>query len=218
MTSINRIGGSVREKKIYITLKRALDIVIGIVFLVLSFPFIVIFSILLLIFSGRPVFFKQVRTGLGGKSFTIWKFRTMQNRSDTKKKNHHEYHWQYGVPDEFVFKTPSTQKITSIGKVYRKLSIDELPQLLNVVKGDMSLVGPRPEIPAITKHYNREQNKRLQVKPGITGYAQVNGRSINTHGEKISYDLYYVDHQNLLLDIKILWKTVRQVVRGKGAE
>jgi lipopolysaccharide/colanic/teichoic acid biosynthesis glycosyltransferase len=129
----------------------------------------------------------------------------------------HNYQWPDGVPNDFLFETPVQQKITRIGKIYRKLSIDELPQLFNVLRGDMSLIGPRPEIPEITQLYTRYQASRLKVKPGMTGYAQINGRSVNNHGMKVEYDLYYIEIQSCGLDIKICVKTIGLVFRGKGA-
>lgn len=131
--------------------------------------------------------------------------------------NRHKYEWKEGVPDSFLFKTAGDVTITSIGKILRKCSLDELPQLLNVLRGDMSIVGPRPEIPAITDLYNGHQAKRLLIKPGITGYAQINGRSEISHGKKIEYDLYYIKNFSLLLDIKIIAATIVFVIRGKGA-
>lgn len=195
--------------------KRMVDIMASFLLLLCLSPFLLLFSILLLLFSGKPIFFKQVRTGIHNKPFIIWKFRTMELNAD--QSDTHNYVWHDGVPNDFVFKTPTHQKITTIGKIYRKLSIDELPQLMNVLKGDMSLVGPRPEIPEITHLYNRYQAMRLQLKPGITGYAQVNGRSINSHGQKIDYDLFYIHNRTFALDIKIILKTIKLVIQGKGA-
>ena len=129
----------------------------------------------------------------------------------------HNYQWSDGVPIDFLFETPPQQKITKIGRIYRKLSIDELPQLFNVLRGDMSLIGPRPEILEITQLYSRYQAKRLKVKPGMTGYAQINGRSVINHGMKIEYDLYYIENQSFRLDAKIFFKTIGLVIRGKGA-
>lgn len=195
--------------------KRLTDIIVSFLLLLCLSPFLLLFSLLLLFFSGKPIFFKQIRTGRHNKPFVIWKFRTMELNS-----NHlatHLYDWRGGVPNDFVFKTPTHQKITKIGRIYRKLSIDELPQLINVLKGDMSLVGPRPEIPEITCFYSGYQAARLQLKPGITGYAQVNGRSINSHGQKIDYDLFYIHNRTFALDVKIILKTIGLVIRGKGA-
>jgi len=129
----------------------------------------------------------------------------------------HTYKWKEGVPDNFQFKTEFDSTVTPIGKVLRKYSLDELPQLLNVLGGHMSLVGPRPEISSITDLYNNHQIQRLLVKPGITGYAQINGRSEITHGKKVEYDLYYVRNCSLLLDIKIIVATIIYVIRAKGA-
>lgn len=216
MTKIEYLSDAKQGKRnIDLKLKRVFDLVLSLLLLLLLLPILLVFSLLLLVFSGRPIIFKQVRMGRHNQPFVIWKFRTMETSQNAA--GFHQYNWTDEVPSEFVFKTPSSQRITKIGKIYRKLSIDELPQLLNVIKGDMSLVGPRPEIPEITKFYNEYQMKRLSVKPGITGYAQVNGRSIMSHGEKIDYDLYYVRNRSLAFDLKIIWRTISQVIRGKGA-
>ncbi|SDO01120.1 Sugar transferase involved in LPS biosynthesis (colanic, teichoic acid) [Psychrobacillus sp. OK028] len=195
--------------------KRTVDIIGSSFLLLFLFPVILIFSVTLLIFSGRPIFYKQLRAGLYDQPFFIWKFRTMQ--AEEIESSSHKYEWKDEVPQDFEFTTPQTLSITKIGKIYRKYSIDEIPQLWNVLKGEMSVVGPRPEMIEITKHYSSTQKKRLQVKPGITGYAQVNGRSAITHGEKIAYDLYYVKHCSFFLDLKILLQTVYIVITGKGA-
>lgn len=173
-------------------------------------------ALLIYIKNGSPVLYKQIRTGIYNKPFVIWKFRTM-NQNEQLRKHHHEYHWDDKVPDDFVFKTLGNPEITKLGAFLRKYSLDELPQLINVLRGDMSIVGPRPEIPAITKYYNDEQSKRLLMKPGMTGYAQVNGRSEINHGQKIAYDLFYINNCSLLLDIKIIFRTIVQVISGRGA-
>jgi len=122
-----------------------------------------------------------------------------------------------GIPDDYYFKTEQDTRITKVGAILRKLSIDEIPQLLNVLKGDMSIVGPRPEVPTITNAYNSLQARRLEVKPGLTGLAQINGRSNISHGQKISYDIEYVDHYSFWLDVQILLKTIYVVVARTGA-
>lgn len=122
-----------------------------------------------------------------------------------------------GIPDDYYFKTEQDTRITKVGAILRKLSIDEIPQLLNVLKGDMSIVGPRPEVPTITNAYNSLQARRLEVKPGLTGLAQINGRSNISHGQKISYDIEYVDHYSFWLDVQILLKTIYVVVTRTGA-
>jgi len=150
----------------------------------------------------------------------MYKFRSMKNKQVAVPSNsHNDYNWKNGVPDDFVFKTSSEDNpnITKIGNFIRKYSLDELPQFINVLKGDMSIVGPRPEIIAISRCYNQHQKRRLDVKPGITGWAQANGRSDMDHGKKIEHDLYYVDNFSLWLDVKVFFKTVVQVVGGKGS-
>ncbi len=127
------------------------------------------------------------------------------------------YVWTEGVPDDFLFKSSHNIEITKIGAILRKTSLDELPQLFNVLKGEMSLIGPRPEIPEITEHYSEKQMNRLYAKPGLTGWAQVNGRSDSCHGQKIDHDLYYVENCSFRLDMKILILTIVMICNGKGA-
>ena len=143
------------------------------------------------------------------------KFRTMTVSAQNDER--HSYNWKEGVPESFQFKNEYDSSVTRIGKVLRKYSLDELPQLFNVIAGHMSLVGPRPEMPSITDLYNDKQIQRLLVKPGITGYAQINGRSEINHGKKIEYDLYYINNCSLLFDMKIIAATIIYVIRAKGA-
>lgn len=133
--------------------------------------------------------------------------------------SHDDYNWKNGVPDNFVFKaaTEDNPNITGVGRFIRKYSLDELPQFINVLKGDMSIIGPRPEILDISRCYNQYQKQRLNVKPGITGWAQANGRSEMSHGDKIEHDLYYVENFSLWLDVKIFFKTIVQVLVGRGS-
>ncbi|WP_413058555.1 sugar transferase [Sporosarcina sp. 179-K 3D1 HS] len=195
--------------------KRVFDIV-GSLSLILCFlPLFIILPILIILFSGRPVFFIQTRTGIHNTRFKILKFRTM--KVSVHNEERHAYDWEVGVPDEFLFKGDTDSAVTPIGRILRKYSLDELPQLVNVLLGTMSLVGPRPEIPQITDHYDEHQAKRLFVKPGLTGYAQVNGRSEINHGQKIKFDRYYVENCSLWLDIRIIFATVLYVLKGKGA-
>lgn len=205
-----------RKKSLsYLFWKRMFDLWTSLFLIILCMPLLLFFSITSLISQGRPILFKQIRTGLNHKPFIIWKFRTMEVSMSEKSRN--IYDWGESVPDEFVFKTRDNSEVTKLGKIYRKYSIDELPQLFNVLMGDMSIVGPRPEIPEITKHYDIHQAQRLNVKPGITGYAQINGRSEINHGKKIKLDLSYVENCSILLDIKILMNTIVLVFKGKGA-
>ena len=166
-------------------IKRFLDIIISFIAIIVLSPIYLLISILILIFDGRPIFFTQKRTGRDGKNFKIYKFRTMVNR-----------------------------KVTKLGRILRMVSLDELPQLVNVLKGDMALIGPRPWVPEYYENFTEEQKKRADVRPGIIGLAQVNGRNKIGIFKKLKYDNEYVDKCSLLLDIKIILKSFR-VVRVK---
>jgi len=165
-------------------------------FLILLFsPLMIIVGILIYFKLGSPVFFRQQRPGFHGKIFEIIKFRTMHNVKDKEEKL---------LPDE--------ARLCGIGKQIRTFSLDELPQLLNILKGHMSFVGPRPLLVEYLSLYNYEQNRRHDVKPGITGWAQVNGRNAISWEQKFDYDTWYVDNQSFFLDIKILWLTLLKVL------
>jgi sugar transferase EpsL len=179
--------------------KRLFDIVIACTGLIFFIPVLLVFSFLVAILLGRPVLFTQRRPGLKGKVFTIWKFRTMINAVD-KAGNL--------LPDE--------QRLTRFGRFLRKSSLDELPGLVNVLKGDMSLVGPRPLLIEYLPLYSPEQARRHEVRPGITGWAQVNGRNALSWDEKFALDLWYVEHRSFILDLKILFRTVRKVLVRDG--
>lgn len=200
----------------YTSIKRCFDILISLTLLLVLSPIILLIAIAIYVFDGKPIFFSQVRTGLNQKPFVILKFRTMRNKK-TFAGSKAQYSWKHEVPDDFIFKTAHNPDVTKIGVFLRKYSLDEIPQLINVLRNDMSLVGPRPEIPEITKCYNEFQAQRLLVKPGLTGYAQINGRSAISHGEKITFDLHYVHNKSLLGDIQIMFKTFLQAIMGKDA-
>jgi lipopolysaccharide/colanic/teichoic acid biosynthesis glycosyltransferase len=181
------------------SLKRLLDFLLSIVGLVVTFPALIIF-ILLLIFEnkGTPFFFQE-RPGKKLKSFKIIKFKTMTDERDEKGKL-----------------LPDVKRISTLGKIIRKLSIDELPQLINVLKGDMSLVGPRPLLFKYIPLYSKEQLRRHEIRPGITGWAQVNGRNSISWSKKFEFDIEYVKSVSLLFDIKILWLTILKVFKQEG--
>lgn len=202
------------EFKKYRIEKRIFDIFVALLLIVCCIPLYLLIALVIAISEGRPVLFKQTRIGKNNREFIIYKFRSMK---PSTPKYMHMYSWKESVPDHFMFKTDFDESVTPIGKILRKYSLDELPQLFNVVFGEMSMVGPRPEIPEITNYYSSQQAIRLQVKPGLTGYAQVNGRSEINHGKKIEYDLYYIENQSFLFDLKIILATIKQVVKGKGA-
>ncbi|WP_225911519.1 sugar transferase [Desulfuromonas versatilis] len=170
----------------------------GAALLVLS-PLFLVLALLVRFKLGAPVLFRQARPGWKARPFTIYKFRTMLDARDPQGKP---------LPDE--------QRLTGFGRFLRSTSLDELPELLNVVKGEMSLVGPRPLLMEYLGRYSPEQARRHEVRPGITGWAQVNGRNALSWEEKFRHDVWYVDHQSLSLDVKILWLTLIKVIRREG--
>ena len=177
-------------------LKRIFDIILALILIILFLPIYLVVSLLILFKMGTPIFFRQLRPGKNEEIFEIYKFRTM---TDEKDENGNL------LSDE--------QRLKRLGKTIRSLSLDELPQIFNVLKGDMSFVGPRPLLVEYLPLYNERQKKRHDVKPGITGWAQVNGRNAISWEEKFEYDVWYVEHQSFWLDIKILWMTFLKVVR-----
>jgi lipopolysaccharide/colanic/teichoic acid biosynthesis glycosyltransferase len=177
-------------------------------------PLIALIALLVKLDSPGPVLFKQKRIGVKESQFTTYKFRTMRNNA------HKEWHPPQRVNDfgSFVFHSIWPDKrITRLGQILRTSSLDELPQLFNVVRGDMRLVGPRPDEPYLVEQYRPEFHRRHEVKPGITGLAQVNGRSDLTYSQMMAYDLEYVDHHSFRLDLSILARTLAVVVRKEGA-
>ena len=181
----------------YCIFKRLLDLIFSILSLIVFSP-VFLCCIILLFLTQGTVFFKQIRPGKHGKLFTIYKLKTMRDtRLDSGDL----------LPDK--------QRTTPIGSIIRKLSLDELPQLWNVLKGDMSFVGPRPLLPEYLPLYSKKQEKRHDVKPGITGWAQVNGRNTISWKQKFDYDLWYIQHQSFILDIKILGMTLTKVFKTK---
>jgi sugar transferase EpsL len=183
----------------YVKSKRGLDFLVALSLLILFFPIIVIAAVAIRVVLGSPVVYSSMRPGLHGVPFRILKFRSM---TDAKDENGEL------LPDEL--------RTTAFGQFLRSTSIDELPELLNVVKGDMSLVGPRPLLMEYLPLYNSDQSRRHDVRPGITGYAQVNGRNNLSWAEKFRLDCHYVDNISLGLDLKILWKTILVVVLRQG--
>ena len=176
-------------------LKRLLDIIIASTALILLAPLYAFVAYKVKKNLGSPVLFRQVRPGLHGKPFEMIKFRTMKDAVDAN-----------GQP------LPDSERLTAFGKMLRSTSLDEMPELWNVIKGDMSIVGPRPLLTEYLPLYNEEQAKRHNVRPGMTGYAQVNGRNAIGWEEKFKLDTWYVEHQSTLLDFKIMFKTVHKVL------
>ena len=180
-------------------IKRVIDIFISIIFLVLLSPLYAVIHIMIWITMGFPVIFTQQRPGYKAIPFRIYKYRTMSDERD-KTGN----------------LLPDTKRLTRLGRLLRKFSLDELPQLFNVLKGDMSIVGPRPLLMEYLPLYNNEQALRHEVKPGITGWAQVNGRNALSWDDKFKLDIWYVKNHSLLLDIRIIFMTLLQVITRKG--
>jgi len=179
--------------------KRVFDLVITFIGLLLIVPVIILVAALVRLKLGSAIFFKQARPGLNGEIFNMYKFRTMTNECD---KN--------GVL------LSDKDRLTKFGKFLRSTSLDELPGLWSVLKGDMSLVGPRPLLVEYLPLYSEKQSRRHEVRPGITGWAQVNGRNAISWDEKFDLDVWYVDNQSIWLDIKILWLTVKKVIMRDG--
>lgn len=176
-------------------IKRVLDFIIALIGLIVASPILLVVALLVRLKLGSPILFRQQRVGLDGEIFEMVKFRTMKDATDPQ-----------GNP------LPDEERLTSFGNFLRKSSLDELPELWNVLKGDMSLVGPRPLLVEYLPLYSEEQMKRHDVRPGITGYAQVNGRNNISWSKKFELDVYYVKHYSLGLDLKILWQTVAKVL------
>jgi sugar transferase EpsL len=166
---------------------------------VLASPLLALVALLVRMRLGRPVLFRQQRPGLNGRPFALLKFRTMNDNRDDR--------------GELL---PDAERLTPLGRTLRSTSLDELPELLNVLGGQMSLVGPRPLLMHYLDRYTREQIRRHDVKPGITGWAQVNGRNELTWEEKFAFDVWYVDHLSLSLDLKIVWLTVWRILTRQG--
>ena len=180
-------------------MKRLFDIVLGLILIILFSPLYIIVSLSIFMKMGSPILFRQKRPGLDAKIFGIYKFRTMTDEKDKE-----------GIllPDE--------KRLPKIGLFLRSVSLDELPQIFNVLKGEMSFVGPRPLLIEYLELYSSEQKKRHNVKPGITGWAQVNGRNAISWEQKFDYDIWYVDNQSFWLDMKILWMTLLKVIKRSG--
>jgi len=180
-------------------IKPVFDFIIALAAFLILFPLILVAAIIVCLTIGRPVIFSQIRPGKNAKLFRLYKFRTMSDFRDDS--------------GELL---PDKERMTPFGKFLRRTSIDELPQLFNVLKGDLSLVGPRPLLAEYLPEYNEEQRKRHNVKPGITGWAQVMGRNTLTWEEKFILDVYYVENLSFLFDLKILFLTIYGVFKGSG--
>jgi len=191
-----------RSHRVYDAAKRVLDVVGSAVLLVVLSPVLLVVAVLVRRGLGSPVIFRQPRPGRRGRLFTVYKFRTMSHAVE-------------GLTGAGAVASDA-ERLTPLGRRLRSSSLDELPELYNVLKGDMSIVGPRPLLPEYLDRYNEEQARRHEVRPGITGWAQVNGRNAVSWDERFKMDVYYVDHRSFVLDTRILFRTVAAVVSRKG--
>jgi lipopolysaccharide/colanic/teichoic acid biosynthesis glycosyltransferase len=233
-------------RKAYQIVKRVMDVFISLVTLPVTLPLMAIIAVAIRLDSPGPAFFIQERVGKGNRPFRVFKFRTMEHRLDDSP--HRDFmkafvngqvggnghngngNFQYAFAKAFVDPEPSLHEngktykpfkdsqVTRVGRLLRKTSLDELPQIVNVVKGEMSLVGPRPNVAWEVEEYKPWHHERLEVLPGITGLAQIRGRSSINFDTIARYDIEYVEKQSVLLDVKILWWTLSTVVSGTGAE
>lgn len=203
----------IRDKKLHFVMKRLMDIILSLIGIIILLPVYLLLIIAIKLGSKGSAFFKQTRVGKDGKHFTIYKFRTMVVNAESKR----ELEINPEDLENFVFQSKSDNRITKVGEFLRKSSLDEIPQLFNVLIGNMSLVGPRPEIPEVVKYYPESYRQRLLVLPGITGLAQISGRGEIELGKTISYDLTYIKDFSIWIDIKILFLTVFSVFKKEGA-
>ena len=188
-------------KRLQIWAKRAIDILVSLLVLILLSPLLLFIMLALKLSAKGPVFFRQQRPGLHGKPFMLVKFRSMVDAYDAQ-----------GNP------LPPEQRITRLGRILRATSLDELPEFWNILKGEMSLVGPRPLLMRYLDRYTPEQARRHEVKPGLTGWAQVHGRNAVGWEERLALDIYYVDHWSLALDFRILMRTLTTVIKRQGID
>lgn len=213
---VEKIDECVSKSKIkaYDILKRFIDIIIGTIGLIICIPIFIIIGIAIKIDSKGPVFFKHKRIGKHGKKLEIYKFRTMIENAEEAMKNFTEEQKK-----EFAenFKLENDPRVTRVGKILRKTSLDELPQIINILKGEMSIIGPRPVVRSELEKYGSNQDKFLSVAPGLTGYWAANGRSDVSYEERMALELYYVNNRSLFLDMKIFFKTIGSVLKGRGA-
>jgi lipopolysaccharide/colanic/teichoic acid biosynthesis glycosyltransferase len=183
-------------------LSRVLDVVLGALLLVVTGPLLALAALAIRLESRGPVFYRQLRVGRDGESFELWKLRTMVPGAESMGAG--------------IYVLDGDPRITRVGRMLRRFSLDELPNLLNVLRGDMAIVGPRPTVQEQVDRYTDRQRRRLEVKPGITGWAQINGRTSLPWPDRIELDVWYVEHRSMRLDLRILARTARMLATGHG--
>ncbi len=205
-------------------IKRGVDVIFSLLVLIIGFPFFLAIALLIKITSKGPVFFAQKRIGENGEEFTLYKFRTMRVNADDSIHREFTKNFILGkfekssldVDKGSVYKITDDPRVTGIGSFLRRTSLDELPQFINILKGEMTIVGPRPPLPYEYEYYDDWHKLRLKVKPGLTGLWQVSGRSSVPFNEMVMLDLYYIENWSLLLDLKIMLQTIPVMFRGSG--
>ena len=207
------MANSVR-KKVYLAIKRLIDIIGSLIGIILLSPIYIIIAILIKFDSPGKIVFGHTRKGKGGKDIKVYKFRTMYSNANEifesfTSEQKEEYYKN--------FKLDNDPRVTKLGGFLRKTSLDELPQLFNILKGDMTIIGPRPIVEKEISKYGDKAEKLFSVVPGLAGYWQANGRSDTTYEERVEMDMYYIDNKSILLDIKIMFKTVISVIKKEGA-
>lgn len=215
LENVKKLDKTFNYKNAYGVIKRSLDVTLSVIALIILSPIFLIIAAIIKLDSKGPVFFIHKRIGKDGKEIGIYKFRSMvQNAEDMiaefTEEQKKEFRENYKLQDD--------PRVTKIGKILRKTSLDELPQILNILKGDLSIIGPRPVIKRELEKYENNKEKFLSVKPGLTGFWAANGRSDTTYSERVQMELYYIDHMSLKMDIKIFFKTIGSVLKGRGAK
>lgn len=207
-----------KEKPIFFFIKRCIDIILSLLGLIILSPVFLLIAILIKKEDHGNVFYKHKRIGHMNKDIYIYKFRSMTNKYKTFDEFYQTLSDEQKQEWDENFKLENDPRITKIGKFIRKTSLDELPQIINILKGDMSVIGPRPVVNDEIEKYGNQKAKFLSIKPGLTGYWAANGRSATTYEDRIKLELYYIDHCSLLLDIKIFFKTILSVLKKEGAK
>jgi lipopolysaccharide/colanic/teichoic acid biosynthesis glycosyltransferase len=200
---------------LYFFFKRLIDIIFSVLLFTLLLPLFLFIWIWIAKYEGKPILSKEVKVGKNNRTFTMLSFRTKTNGTKVIRQlppYPFPTSWEKGVPDYFKITGDKNVTLTQTGLRLKKYGLDKIPQLINVIKGDMSLVGPSPERPEIADYYNKQQIQRLKVRPGLTGYAQIKGATNENHGKKITYDLYYIQNCSWKFDLKIFLKAIQQII------
>lgn len=212
--NVRELDKTFNYKKVYKTIKRSIDITLSIISTIILLPVFLIIAIIIKLDSKGPVFFVHKRVGKNGKEIGIYKFRTMVENAEDLIAN---FTPEQAKEFKENYKLQNDPRVTRVGKFLRKTSLDELPQIINILKGDLALIGPRPVVSRELEKYEDNKDKFLSVKPGLTGYWAANGRSDTTYAQRVQMELYYIDNMSLKMDLKIFFKTIIAVLKKEGA-